>query len=153
MPSQLNVDSIRPNTSGGAVLFPDRPYATVMFTNNTNYVLKSAGSVIDFDTILEQQGNDYSTSTYKYTAPVDGLYMVSVGVLTQFDTDKFQVEFYKNSDVMFLAYSVYRTMQASAVFHASAGDELYLKAGTAANYYEGSVGVSRYCYATYMFMG
>ena len=153
MPSQLNVDAIRPKTSGGAVTFPDRPYATVMFTNNTNYVLKSAGSVIDFDTILEQEGNDYSTSTYKYTAPVEGLYMVSVGVLTQNDTDKPQVEFWKNSTQMFLAYSVYRTMQASTVIHASAGDELYLKAGTAANYYEGSLGNGRYCYATYMFMG
>ena len=161
MASELGVQTIQHTNgtdaltidSSGRVSMPKRPYATVMFTQNATYVTKSAGSVIDFDTIFEQEGSNYNTSTYKYTAPLDGLYRVSVSVLTQYDNDKFQVDFYKNSDVMFVAYSVYRTMQASTFFQASAGDELYLIASTAANYWEGSNGNSRYCYATYMFMG
>lgn len=153
MPSQLNVDAIRPKTSGGAVTFPDRPYATVGFTSNLAYVAKTAGAVVDFDRILEQSGNDYSTTTYKYTCPVDGLYMMSISVLTENDTDKFQVNFYRNNDLMFSPYGVFRTIQVSSIVPADAGDTLYFTSATAANYYEGSRPNAMYTYATYMFMG
>ena len=145
MASILKVDQINDRTnnnkaievdSSGRVSMPKRPYATVGFIDNLAYVAKTAGAVVDFDRILEQEGSDYSTTTYKYTCPVDGLYMMSISVLTQNDNDKYQVNFYRDNDLMFSPYAVFRTMQASAIVPADAGDTLYFTSATAANYYE-----------------
>lgn len=162
MTSVLRVDNIRGSSgtdnglsidNSGRVSMPKRPYATVCYTNNNAYVAKTSGDVVDFDRILESSGNDYSTSTYKYTAPLDGLYSLSFGFLTENDTDKFQIDVFKNSTRMFSPYGVFRTMQASVIMSASSGDELYLKFGNTYNFYEGSRPNAMYSYATYMFMG
>ena len=162
MASILKVDQINDRTNNntaievdgsGRVSMPKIPYATVGHTNNLAYVAKSVGDVVDFDRILESNGSDYNTSTYKYTAPLDGLYSVSFGFLTQNDTDKYQIDVFKNTTRMFSPYTVYRTMQASVIIPASSGDELYLKFGNAFNFYEGSRPNAMYNYATYMFMG
>lgn len=161
MTSILKVDNIQ-NASGtsaieidssGRVSMPKRPYATVCFTHNANYVAKTQNSVIDFDRILESEGNDYDTSTYKYTAPLDGLYLLTISLLTENDTDKYNLLVYKNNTLLFQPYTVFRTMQASFVVPASSGDELYFKYGNNNSYYEASRPNSTYNFATYMFMG
>lgn len=139
--------------NSGRVSMPERPYATVCHTNNLAYVAKAVGDVVDFDRILESNGSDYNTSTYKYIAPLDGLYSLSFSFLTENDTDKYQIDVFKNTTRIFSPYTVFRTMQASVIVHASSGDELYLKFGGAFNFYEGSRPNSTYNYATYMFMG
>lgn len=88
MPSQLNVDSIRPNTSGGAVTFPELYCASVGLTTantkDTSNPYTSTGIII-FDDVFLNQGSVYDTSNGRFTAPVAGVYELSVSLLQDDD--------------------------------------------------------------------
>ena len=83
MSSELRVDAIK-NTAGtsamtidtaGAVSMSDRlkivgAHARVDYGGPGSYVSTSTG-IVEFDNILENIGNHYDTSTYKFTCPVN----------------------------------------------------------------------------------
>ena len=81
MPSQLNVDEIRPNTSGKQVLFPQRPF--IQATHNTDKNTYAATTVIGSGgelTIRESRGLTESNGVF--TLPVAGLYMISLSFIS-----------------------------------------------------------------------
>jgi hypothetical protein len=82
--STLYVDNIYSKTgtsqaldidSSGRVLTPARPsffaYRSASDASDQNY---TSGTQVDFDATQHNTGNCYNTSTYKFTAPVDGIY-------------------------------------------------------------------------------
>ena len=88
MASILNVDQIK-NAAGtsamtidssGHVLTSVRPAFVAYPTNSGN--TQSATSVLPYSIALLNVGNCYNTSTYKFTAPVTGLYFVAFSVWT-----------------------------------------------------------------------
>lgn len=79
MTSELRVDAIK-NTdgtdvmnfdSGGRILTPDRPF---FYARPSTQVDDHTADPIPYGTAVKNIGNHYSTSTYKFTCPVDGVY-------------------------------------------------------------------------------
>lgn len=59
---------------GGAVRLPGQPFFYAkMSTAMTNLTINTAHT-LEFDTVVSDPGSDFNTSTYTYTAPVDGYY-------------------------------------------------------------------------------
>ena len=133
----------------GRVTMPQQPYAFVDFGGPASYV--SMSGTAPFDNIVESQGNDYSTSTYRFTCPVAGVYQMSAGLLSQSSSDQYHVEFHKNGTRVSRNYTTYRANQSSMSVKAAAGDYLTVVLDTL-NYYQGTAG-DRYCWATYMLVG
>jgi len=89
--SKLFVDSIEPKTTGGDITIPSFTGSTLQKSNIPSQVAflakKLGGSnvtsgIVDFETIVLNVGNGYSNSTYKFTAPVAGIYQLQCFCLT-----------------------------------------------------------------------
>ena len=80
--SKLYVDEIHPKTTGGQVTMPSPP--AFRAGNNANYS-HTGNNLVQFNQVsgvqFYNQGGHYSGSTYKFTAPVDGLYSFTALVL------------------------------------------------------------------------
>ena len=98
MPSQLNVDEIRPNTSGKQVEFPQRPYMFALHNDNHTY---TAGETIDQWRVHESRGITESSGVF--TVPADGLYQISFSGIS--GSSGIGISFYHNStDIFRIAY-------------------------------------------------
>jgi len=79
--SKLYVDELHPKTSGNHVRMPDKPAFQV--STDATYT-HTGGNVVQFDNDSRSgglnRGNVWNTSTYKFTAPCDGLYQFYVRV-------------------------------------------------------------------------
>ena len=60
------------------------PSVTVGGTNNA-YVAVAAGGILPFNKVSYGDSSLYDTASYKFTAPVDGTYLVTVNVLLDGD--------------------------------------------------------------------
>jgi len=67
------IDSSGNITASGNVITPARPAFQVGFTTSV-WVQPSAATEIAFDDVYFNIGSNYSTSTGRFTAPVDGVY-------------------------------------------------------------------------------
>ena len=76
--SKIFVDTIEPKTSGGAVQMPNRPSFFVYNSTNTWISNVSVGTLIQFNTAKFNIGGHFNLSTYKFTAPIAGLYQFNV---------------------------------------------------------------------------
>ena len=70
--SKLFVDEIQPKTTGGIITIPSQ----VAFLAKKKGGSNVTSGIIDFETITLNVGNGYSNSTYKFTAPVSGIYQL-----------------------------------------------------------------------------
>jgi len=124
----------------GWVQNPNVPYAKVAFSSfsdpNLNYVAKTGGPM-PFDVIQEQNGNHYDTSTYRFTCPIDGHYMMQAHTIAAGNTDSGYTSFYKNGNRFAMAYNLYRGFTSMTVVKAFAGDYLQLAFSSSLSYYEG----------------
>lgn len=152
MPSQLNVDSIRPNTSGGAVTFPDKPHVSVEFGASTSTYLSHTNEAVKFDNVHEGDASLYNTSTYKFTCPVAGVYLTSFHLIVQ-TAAALDVSLYRNSDMQNRTYvNVDRGIGSAYAVLCSANDELYWHVNGTSAFYQHN-GVNRYSWGTYTFLG
>ena len=99
--STIAVDSIEPKTSGGAVLFPNRPCCHVRLTTSNSQDASNpyttTGTDIKFDRIDINQGSCYDASTGRFTVPVAGIYEAKCSFLTDTSsTTNTQIEINKN---------------------------------------------------------
>ena len=76
--STLYVDEIRPKTSGSQVLMPEKPsffvYKKTSDSSDQDY---SSNTKVIFDTKRHDIGNNFDTSTSKFTVPVSGVYQLN----------------------------------------------------------------------------
>lgn len=145
--SALSIDSSGNLSVSEVLKVPDVPYALVDF-GGTGYVAKSAGAVLDFDNIVEQNGSHYSTSTYEFTCPVNGIYMVSCGIITNSNSAQVGIDLEKNGSIIFKNRFYFRAGQFTNTIKCSANDTLRLKTSGAETIYEGT-GTDRYSFACY----
>jgi C1q domain len=79
----------------GCVTKPYQPYFKIKpsWTDGTTY---SDGTVLPFNVALTNNGGYYNTSTYRFTAPIAGLYWFDVAVLTTNNTAIADLRIYVN---------------------------------------------------------
>ena len=136
------------DTSGNVSIKVAGSHAFVDFGGPTSYTNLSAG-VIPFDNIVENIGNDYNTSTSKYTCPVDGLYQVSCHMLSQADTNKYAMDLYKANTRIGRNYVVYRAGHATNFVSCTAGTTLHWEINSSSLNFYTATGTERYTYAIY----
>ena len=152
MPSQLNVDSIRPNTSGGAVLFPDRPSFFLQGTSNADKSVANNeyfGATDDGQAAFSTTANGahikgftYNSATGEITVPQDGVYLVG-GCFYQNQNATGRVSLYVNADQRGFTHNgsnLVTTSHVQQVIELSADDKIRWRntIGGARNYYEGA---------------
>ena len=114
-------------------------------TNGDTY--QAQNGIVTFRNIVENIGDHYDTSTYKFTCPVDGLYQMTFGAISQNNTDAYGVDLYKSDTRIRRHYVVYRTIQSTDFVKCVAGDTLHFATGSI-TLYEGT-GTEMYTYASY----
>lgn len=159
MTSILKVDNIQ-NSSGTSALEINSsgivsksviPHAQVDF-GGTDYASHPVG-IIAFDNAAVNDGNHYDTSTYKFTCPVAGLYLMQFGTISASGTGQVNVDFYNNSVRVFRGWDDNRGAHFSFVTKVTtAGHKLHFELTTATSLYEGT-GTQMYTMGSYTFLG
>tara|TARA_B100000900_G_C20349073_1_gene621539 strand:- start:225 stop:722 length:498 start_codon:yes stop_codon:yes gene_type:complete len=144
--NQAGTSAMTIDTSGNVSVKVAGAHALVDYNGGT-YVSKTAG-ILQMGNIVENIGNHYSTTTYKFTCPVNGLYQASVGAISQSNTDAYGMDLYKSDVRQRRNYSVFRTIQATNFLMCVAGDTIHWQLSNNQNLYEGT-GEERYTYASY----
>lgn len=139
----MRIDSL------GRVTIPYQPFALVDF-GGSGYVSVSAG-IVAFNNIVQNQGNHYNTSTYKFTCPVAGVYRVSAKFITAGNVDLGHINLYKNNVRVFKSYTVYRGWSGDFTIHCSANDILHLDTDSASVWQ--ATGIDRYSWGSYYLLG
>jgi len=137
--------------SDGVVYNPQKPFVSVQFDGTLSYLAHAANDAIKFSVVHSGDASLYDTTTYKFTCPVDGIYLATYQLLVASATD-FGAQLFKNSTAINLAYNSGRGNTSTDVVSCSAGDELYWTSITAQSYYQGT-GSSRYSWGSYALIG
>ena len=158
MTSILKVDTIQ-NSSGtsaisidssGRVIQNQRLYvfADISQTSGTNvYISHSIGDPIKFGAVISGTASLLNTSTYKFQAPVAGLYMLQVALHS--NTGPFQTSFHQNDTKLAVNFNLDNESQhTSFTFNCAAGDECHIESDAGDNFYNGT-GSQRYTWATW----
>ena len=135
------------DTSGNVSIKVAGAHALVDYGGPNSYVAESAG-ILEFDNIVENIGNHYNTSTYKFTCPVDGLYQASCHAISENASDGYGVDLYKNDVRIARNYQLYRGIHATNFILCSTGHTLHWQLSTAKSLYHGTSD-ARYSYAIY----
>ena len=136
--------------SGGEVRLPFQPYAMVDFGGG-DYVSKTAGTM-PFDSVAAQTGSNYNTSTYRFTCPVAGVYMVEMATIASSATDTYELQACVNGSSVARHHTTARNIWASTTIKCNASDYLTVVLSGNVSIYEGTT-TDRYSYATYTFLG
>ena len=145
--NQAGTSAMTINTSGNVSVKVAGAYAHVDYGGPQAYVSVSTG-ILQFDNIVENIGNHYNTSTYKFTCPVDGLYQATAGAISQNDTDKYGMDLYRSNTRIRRNYTVFRTIQVTNFIKCSAGDTLHWQLSTSVSLYQAST-TDPYTFASY----
>ncbi len=132
MASEIGVQTIQ-HTNGTDAMTIDSsgrvglssPVAFFVRSGNSN---TSAGNVItSWSTPVVNEGNGFSTSTGRFTAPVAGIYVFSFTILADADTSQTNIRLRKNGSVYVQARedtqnSRYQTISGTAVMSMAVND-------------------------------
>jgi hypothetical protein len=160
MTSIIKVDNIQ--TSGGtAALEIDSSgrmitkvpvHVSVDFGGPNAYASINANDTFGFDNVWNGTASYYDTSTYKFTCPVDGVYLMHFNGLV--NADKTWGAYpYRNSTRLGLMYTTGRGLQGDICVQCDSGDELYFTAiNDDSDIYQGTDN-NRYSWASYSLIG
>ena len=139
--------------SSGRVIMPQKPHVNVDFGGTGAYLSHSANDVVKFDTVYAGDASLFNTSTYKFTCPVDGVYMAIIHLLIQTATSN-DIALYKNGVYQNANYhQSERRVSGVNMVLCSAGDEIYFVSGPLA-YWDGSAaGGGRYSHGSLTLIG
>ena len=76
--AEVKTDTIKDQSGTGIVTFPNRPAFFVYNSTNDWTSNVTAGTLIIFNTAKFNVGGHFDLSTYKFTAPVTGLYQFNI---------------------------------------------------------------------------
>tara|TARA_B100001939_G_scaffold180479_1_gene155614 strand:+ start:658 stop:1152 length:495 start_codon:yes stop_codon:yes gene_type:complete len=143
--SALTIDS------SGRVIQNQRLYvfADISQTSGTNvYISHSAGDPIKFGNVLSGTASLLNTSTFKFQAPVAGLYMLQVAL--HCNSGSFQSSFHQNDTKLAVNFNTDSESQhTSFTFNCAAGDECHIESDGSDTYYNGTLGGQQYTWATW----
>ena len=132
--------------SSGRVVNVSQPSFAVTWNGNSTTV--SANSQMQFDKVLHNVGSHYSTSTYRFTAPVTGSYQINFYSIWYAQTlSNAAIYLYKNGsridggDIHFSAdfsTSKWHNVSYSIVIYLTSGDYINLQNGSTAIQYHGN---------------
>lgn len=111
----------------------------------------SMSGVVAFDNVVAQNGSHYDTTNYRFTCPVDGLYSMTVSLLSQ-NADAYGVDFRKNGTVIGKNYVQTRAPRGTMEFEFAANDYIDLIVSSTLNQYQGTT-TARYAWAHYRLVG
>lgn len=102
----------------------------------------NSGSAMIWETVLHNNGSDYSNVTGKFTAPVDGVYIFGFNTLmNNLGSGEYRYAFYKNGSIYNgiirqKVTAVWETIQGSITVELSSGDTMHIQyeTGTGATY-------------------
>ena len=129
----------------GHVTKPKNPsFAVTWSTSNTSV---SANSQMQFDSVIHNIGSHYSTSTYRFTAPVAGTYQINFySIYYEQDISNAAIYLYVNNariyggDIHFsedYSNSRWSNVSYSMAIYLNSGDYIYLLNGSVAILYHG----------------
>ena len=117
-------------------------YVFVYNKGATGYVTGSTGDFLPLNTVFQHKGtgnSDYNTSTYKYTAPVSGIYQIHMKTIvasTSISTDyRLNVD---GTDQFTFTWSADRNVARSTSWYLAAGQVVGFRNGNNAGYYRDS---------------
>jgi hypothetical protein len=84
--------------SAGRVTKPNQPYFAAEINGNGNYVTTAAGTALPFNAFHHNIGSHFNNSTYRFTAPVTGKYLMAVGVIHNQGNPIGRIMFYLNGN-------------------------------------------------------
>ena len=138
--------------SDGVVTNPQKPYVSVEMGGTGSYISHSADDAVKFSAVESGDSSLFNTTTYKFTCPVDGLYVVNFQLLIQV-AGTISMHFMQNSTIVARSWqSTTRDARGSYTYLCSANDELYLRTETANSFFDGT-GDDRYSFATFTLIG
>ena len=137
--SKIYVDEIRPKTSGAQVKFPEKPAFNARLTASETSADYSAVKDLVCGNAIFDIGNNYNTSTGKFTAPVDGVYQFHARARTDGANPSYlYIVLYLNGSVINESHDItngmgtnQHTSQTTALVQLSAGDVVNPKVRTA----------------------
>ena len=134
--------------SSGVASFPNKltrniPAFRVM--GATSYVAYSEAATLAYNSVtshsgLYNLGGHYDTSTYTFTAPLDGLYYFKANVLKQAEGPGGIQLRHGTLGILARSYDHGRDFNVSGVFNLSAGDTIYVTTESATSWYLGTYG-------------
>ena len=131
------------------------PHVTVAMAGTNAYVALTAGQVIPFNTIVNgQNASDcYDTSTYKFTAPVSGVYSCFCIMLP--DALMASAVYLDINDVEFSRQYVHDSRSPTSInnVYLEAGDTVRHRIGAADSYYDGNASGNLHSMASYTLIG
>ncbi|MDC3283354.1 complement C1q domain-containing protein [Planctomycetota bacterium] len=158
--SSINLSTIKDSSgtntaisinSDGVVYNPQKPFVSVQMDGSLGYLAHAAGDVVKFSAVYSGDASLYNTTTYKFTCPVDGIYLATYQVIIASATD-YAISLYKNNTRINIGFESGRGNGNTDVVSCSAGDELYWVSYSALAYYQGT-GDSRYSWGSYALIG
>ena len=84
--------------ASGRVLMPNQPYFEVTMADNANYPTRSAGTAFAFNSARVNRGGHFNTTTYRFTAPIAGIYLFTASFITNDSTPTGRIMFYVNGN-------------------------------------------------------
>ena len=161
--STLYVDNIYSKTgtsqaidinSSGVVTNPQKPHVNVDMGGTGAYLPHTTNDALKFDNVFDGDASLFNTSTYKFTCPVDGIYMATAVLLLQ-NEENISLYFYINSTFQYHNYnSLNRRASAVSVAKCSAGDEIYYTTSNTTSFWDGSAaGGGRYSHGSFTLIG
>ena len=116
--------------STGAVTMPSQPYFAVEIDGNGNYTNTASTVALPFNTAVHNIGNHFNTSTYRFTAPITGKYLMAVGVIHNQANPTGRLMFYLNgnSDGGYIKWGINGSNTAGGGSH-TATSIIYMSAG------------------------
>lgn len=133
-------------SDGGVVTFNNPPglktsFVFVYAQGSSGYVTGSTGDFLPLTAVYQHKGTgnaDYNTSTYKYTAPVNGIYQISLKVLVNTGVSSHYELNVDGVNQFVFSWSNGRSSTPSTSFYLNAGEVVGFRNGSNAGYYRHS---------------
>ena len=84
--------------ASGRVTMPYQPYFAAEMNNTGAYINTAQQTALPFNTLVHNIGNHFNTSTYRFTAPITGKYLMAVGVINNQSNPIGRIMFYLNNN-------------------------------------------------------
>jgi hypothetical protein len=133
-------------STAGQVTRPNQVACLVRTSGNIDYTSATAYQKVAFNTVVNQTGSSFNTSTNRFTAPVDGWYLVNSSIY-MYPTSQADVFLYKNGSGFLRVAGMNAASnvnpnggQINTVVYLSATDylEIYVASAVTCTIYQGS---------------